>query len=242
MDDQRKMAQAQQAYKDGNIEQARRLLKGVDHPKARRALTKLNRDYPPRPSLWQRVRIPITIAAFALLILIFAVSRAQFEANRAQFDAQLNAQSTVNAILLNIVPTEPVQVASPTSLQGISETVVAATAERAVTLTAFVQSTDEPLSESDQLRDAIRNIDGVEDVLLTSILRDPEGLPIVGAEVLVRNGFNTTVTADTYLQAVQQTLATARFSFVSIIINDGNTAVDYIYDFEGDVWSQTELP
>lgn len=86
----------------------------------------------------------------------------------------------------------------------------------------------------------IATLDGVEHVLLASVLYDRAGLPLVSLELVVESGRNTQSMAETSLQASTEALGIAEYAFFSVILDDGS-ATDYVFDFRSSTWNITPL-
>lgn len=130
------------------------------------------------------------------------------------------------------LPTEtptPTMTATATLTSTITETpTLTATATETMTLTP------------DPLVQRLLSVDGVENVLTTSV-RMSEGLPLVYLEIIVSNGYRTTETAQSLLQTTSAVLGTGFYEGFSAIIDDGQIAEDYIFDFDDDEWRITPL-
>lgn len=134
-----------------------------------------------------------------------------------------------------IIPSSDQNEAEPTSR------VAAATATITDTPAPFIPTTDPIIANwQQQIETALLEIDGVDAIELVSVNTSGE-LPFVVVEAIVYPGTNNTAFADAYLQIVQQTLATARFSLVSMSVSDGIEAIDYMFDFETDEWRTNPL-
>jgi hypothetical protein len=93
----------------------------------------------------------------------------------------------------------------------------------------------------EQLRDWFMTVDGVNNVLSLDVDVLSDGPPLVYAEIGVNPGYNDTRIPDIFMQKLNDSLNTTRYSDFVIIINDELRVVEYAFDSENIVWQQTEL-
>ncbi len=125
---------------------------------------------------------------------------------------------------------------------------VGTTADTSVTVTATSPATAVPPTEppqevalQQQLRDWLKTVVGVNDVLSLDIDVPGDEPPLIYVEISVSPGYNTTSIPDAFVAKVNETLNTTQYSDFVVIINDETQTVEYTFDSQNVVWSQTVL-
>ncbi len=92
-----------------------------------------------------------------------------------------------------------------------------------------------------QLRDWLKTVVGVNDVLSLDIDVPGDEPPLIYVEISVSPGYNTTSIPDAFVAKVNETLNTTQYSDFVVIISDETQTVEYTFDSQNVVWSQTVL-
>jgi hypothetical protein len=120
--------------------------------------------------------------------------------------------------------------------------------DTSVNITATSPATAVPPTEppqevtlQQQLQDWLKTVVGVNDVLSLDIDVPGDEPPLIYVEISVSPGYNNTSIPDALVAKVNETLNTTQYSDFVVIINDESQTVEYTFDSQNVVWSQTVL-
>jgi hypothetical protein len=145
------------------------------------------------------------------------------------------------------IPTFTSNATSSTTPTFTPSATITDTSTAAITNTARATVTVQPSpirtqSASDILGARIAAIDGVREILLTSVLsQNGTGLPLVYFEIIVTDGNNNEAMAQRIFQETSAALATGRYADFGMILDDCNSVIAFNFDFEDDVWRRTPM-
>ena len=179
------------------------------------------------------------VVTFSICATLLALTASIAEDARPTLSETEIANRNATASIIALTPTDtdtPSLTPTDTDLPSPTQRPPAISAP-SITLTP--SDTPEPTNTPVPLETAVSGIDGITDVHLVAIIPKERGY-IVHMELSVAPGHNTEETAQALLQASYTTLATAFIDFFAIL-NDGNTAIDWKWDNDDDVWTQTRL-
>jgi hypothetical protein len=166
-------------------------------------------------------------------------------AQTAVVQAQLTEPAQTDAIKpaeteTKDVENQPSETSSPavtTTASAIPSPTITNSPSPFPTITNTVQGRAPNTPEAnDILQSRISEIEGVEEILLVSVMEQRgTGLPMVYLELIVADGQSNETMAQTLLQETTAILG-ARYADFSMILDDCDTPISFTFDFEDDVW------
>jgi hypothetical protein len=125
---------------------------------------------------------------------------------------------------------------------------VGTAADMSVNITATSPATAVPPTEppqevalQQQLRDLLKTVVGVNDILSLDIDVPGDEPPLIYVEISVSPGYNNTNIPDAFVAKVNETLNTTQYSDLVVIISDESQTVEYTFDSQNLVWSRNVL-